>query len=121
MGALGQAIMMTGLIALALLPNDPSLLNIAWRMSFCGIGFGLFNSPNNRTMMMAAPANRSGGASGMQATGRLLGQTTGTAVVALLFTVFTTQGGIPVSLSFAAGACVIAGLASLVRAAAPRG
>jgi DHA2 family multidrug resistance protein-like MFS transporter len=120
MGALGQAMMAAGLVALALLPSDPSLLNIGWRMSLCGVGFGLFNSPNNRTMMMAAPANRSGGASGMQATGRLLGQTTGTAVVALLFTLFSTRGGIPVSLSVAACACVVSGTASIVRAAAPK-
>jgi DHA2 family multidrug resistance protein-like MFS transporter len=92
MGGLGQALMVVGLVLLALLPDDPALWNIAWRMSLCGVGFGLFNSPNNRTMMAAAPANRSGGASGMQATSRLLGQTLGTALVALLFGMLSTGG-----------------------------
>ena len=36
-------------------------------------------------MIGATPPHRSGGASGAQATTRLLGQTTGTAVVAVLF------------------------------------
>lgn len=53
----------------------------------CGLGFGLFQSPNNRAMISATPRERSGGASGAQATTRLLGQTTGTAFVALLFSI----------------------------------
>jgi len=63
----------------------PRFWDIAWRMSLAGFGFGLFNSPNNRTIITSAPAARSGGASGMQATSRLMGQTIGTAIVGLLF------------------------------------
>ena len=77
--------MVCGLAALALMPAHPEVWNIVWRMSLCGVGFGLFNSPNNRTMIAAAPASRSGGASGMLATGRLFGQTMGAALVALVF------------------------------------
>ncbi len=84
-GSVGQAMMASGLLSLALLPDNPALWNIAWRMCLCGAGFSLFNAPNNRTMIASAPANRSGGASGMQATSRLLGQTLGTAFVAVLF------------------------------------
>jgi DHA2 family multidrug resistance protein-like MFS transporter len=54
-------------------------------MALCGAGFGLFQSPNNRAMISSAPRERSGGASGMLGTARLLGQTTGAALVALLF------------------------------------
>jgi MFS family permease len=39
---------------------------------------------NNRTMVAAAPRERSGGASGMRGTACLLGQTIGAALVALL-------------------------------------
>ncbi len=116
MGGLGQALMIVGLVALAFLPADPSLPNIAWRMSLCGVGFGLFNSPNNRTMMSAAPPARSGGASGMQATSRLLGQTLGTALVALLFGVLAT-GGIQASLGLAASFSALAAVASVMRSA----
>ena len=114
MGAIGQALMVAGLIALALLPEHPSLWNIGWRMSLCGVGFGLFNSPNNRTMIASAPPSRAGGASGMQATSRLLGQTSGTALVAMLFGLLAT-GAITVSLSVAACCSALACVASLLR------
>ena len=62
----------------------PTTSDIVWRMALAGAGFGMFQSPNNRTMIAAAPRERSGGASGMLGTARLLGQTTGAALVALL-------------------------------------
>jgi DHA2 family multidrug resistance protein-like MFS transporter len=115
-GGVGQGLMVCGLIALALMPADPALANIAWRMSLCGVGFGLFNSPNNRTMMAAAPPARSGGASGMQATSRLLGQTLGTALVALVFSLVAT-GQIEASLGMAASFSAISCVMSLLRSA----
>ncbi|WP_369677378.1 MFS transporter, partial [Alistipes sp. CAG:29] len=51
----------------------------------CGAGFGLFQSPNNSILIASAPHERSGSASGMLATARLIGQTTGAALMALLF------------------------------------
>lgn len=81
----GLVMLASGLIGLAVLASDAGSLDIAWRTALCGIGFGFFQSPNNRAMISATPHERSGGASGAQATTRLLGQTTGTAVVALLF------------------------------------
>ncbi|SDC84378.1 MFS transporter, DHA2 family, multidrug resistance protein [Cupriavidus sp. YR651] len=81
----GLVMLTAGLIGLAVLGKDASSFDIAWRMALCGLGFGFFQSPNNRAMIGATPRERSGGASGAQATTRLLGQTTGTAVVALLF------------------------------------
>ena len=116
LGAIGQIMMVSGLVALALLPDQPELWNIGWRMSLCGIGFGLFNSPNNRTMIAAAPPSRSGGASGMQATSRLFGQTMGTALVALLFGL-VASGRIPASLGVAAGFSFVAAIASVLRPA----
>ncbi|MBU6499392.1 MAG: MFS transporter [Rhodospirillales bacterium] len=114
MGAIGQALMACGLASLALLPHDPGTWNIVWRMSLCGIGFGLFNSPNNRTMIASAPPSRSGGASGMQATSRLMGQTMGAALVALLFGLVGI-GGQVTALALGAGFSVIAGVASVLR------
>ena len=114
MGGVGQAVMLCGLISLTLLPHSPSLLDIAWRMSLCGVGFGLFNSPNNRTMIASAPPARSGGASGMQATSRLMGQTTGTAMVALMFN-FLPKSGSTAVLILAAFCCAIACASSVLR------
>ncbi|MGB3810044.1 MAG: MFS transporter [Parvibaculum sp.] len=92
LGGIGMAIFAVGLGALAWLPADPSSLDICWRMLVCGVGFGLFQSPNNRTMLSSAPIERAGGASGMLGTARLTGQTLGTAVVALIFNLATSNG-----------------------------
>ena len=61
-------------------------------MALAGVGFGLFQTPNNRTMIAAAPRERSGGASGMLGTARLLGQTTGAALVALFLARYPAAG-----------------------------
>ncbi|HEY4343186.1 MAG TPA: MFS transporter [Parvibaculum sp.] len=92
LGGIGMMIFATGLGALAFLPDDPSSFDIVWRMLVCGVGFGLFQSPNNRTMLSSSPPERAGGASGMLGTARLTGQTIGTAVVALIFNLMATNG-----------------------------
>lgn len=88
LGGIGMAIFATGLFTLYLLPPHPAEWNIIWRMALCGMGFGLFQTPNNVTIVSSAPTHRSGGASGMLGTARLLGQTLGTTLVALLFRMF---------------------------------
>lgn len=85
LGGLGLAVMAVGLAAVALLPPEPTTLDIVWRLVLCGLGFGLFQSPNNRVIITAAPRERSGGASGMQSTARLTGQSLGAALVAVIF------------------------------------
>jgi MFS transporter, DHA2 family, multidrug resistance protein len=92
LGGVGLVIFAGGLVSLAFLPPHPALMNIVWRMAVAGIGFGLFQSPNNRTMIAAAPRERSGGASGMLGVARLLGQTIGAALVALLLAQDPLQG-----------------------------
>ncbi|WP_312197483.1 MFS transporter [Mixta calida] len=92
LGGIGLAIFAVGLFALAWLPAAPGDGDIIWRMVLCGAGFGLFQSPNNHTIISAAPRHRSGGASGMLGTARLLGQTSGAALVALMFNLFGQHG-----------------------------
>ena len=70
---------------LGLLPSSPTNFDIIWRLVLCGMGFGLFQSPNNSIMIASAPQHRSGWASGMLATARLTGQTMGAALVAFFF------------------------------------
>lgn len=119
LGALGMGIMACGLFAMALLPASPSDVDIIWRMLLCGAGFGLFQSPNNHTIIASAPANRSGGASGMLGTARLLGQSTGAALVALMFNAFGSNGT-HVSLLVAGSLAVVATLFSGLRVTQPR-
>jgi DHA2 family multidrug resistance protein-like MFS transporter len=84
--------MAIGLGLVAILPAHPATFDIVWRLLICGIGFGFFNTPNNRAILTSAPPNRAGAASGMQATSRLLGQTMGAAMVALMFGLFPVSG-----------------------------
>jgi DHA2 family multidrug resistance protein-like MFS transporter len=110
LGGCGLAVMATGLALLGLLPAHPEPFDIVWRMLICGIGFGFFNTPNNRAILMAAPPNRAGAASGMQATSRLLGQSVGAAMVALMFGLFPlggTRHSLVVAACAAAGAAVV--------------
>ncbi|WP_016596490.1 MFS transporter, partial [Yersinia pestis] len=68
LGGIGLAVFASGLFLLAVLPANPSDVDIIWRMILCGAGFGLFQTPNNHTIISAAPQHRSGGASGMLGT-----------------------------------------------------
>ncbi len=114
LGGIGLGIFAIGLLSLALLPADANVFDIGWRMFVCGAGFGTFQSPNNRAMMNAAPKSRSGGAGGMLATARLLGQTTGAALVAMMFANVPGHGAM-VSLFIASGAAIVAAFVSLAR------
>jgi DHA2 family multidrug resistance protein-like MFS transporter len=87
LGGIGLAIMTAGLLAMLSIDQHTSDLAIALQLGLCGIGFGLFQAPNNRAMIGAAPRHRTGAASGMLGTGRLVGQTLGASLVALLLTV----------------------------------
>jgi DHA2 family multidrug resistance protein-like MFS transporter len=118
LGALGLVVMATGLFALALLPAAPHDLDIIWRMVLCGAGFGLFQSPNNHTIVTAAPRQRSGGASGMLGTARLLGQSTGAALVALMFNL-AGQSGTHLALLTAGTLATVAAIISGLRVTQP--
>jgi DHA2 family multidrug resistance protein-like MFS transporter len=117
LGGGGLGVMALGLLAMGLLPDHPTTVDIVWRMTVCGIGFGFFNTPNNRAILTSAPPIRTGGASGMQATARLLGQTMGAALVALVFTAFPLNGT-TVTLFIAAGVAGVAACVSFSRLAA---
>ncbi|MCF2478807.1 MFS transporter [Klebsiella pneumoniae] len=119
LGAIGLLIMACGLFGLALLPSSPSDLDIIWRMALCGAGFGLFQSPNNHTIVASAPSHRSGGASGMLGTARLLGQSTGAALVALLFNLLGNNGT-HTALLLAGTLAIVAALISGLRVTQPR-
>ncbi|WP_145567486.1 MFS transporter [Yersinia aleksiciae] len=119
LGGIGLAVFASGLFLLAVLPTNPTDLDIIWRMVLCGAGFGLFQSPNNHTIISAAPQHRSGGASGMLGTARLLGQTSGAALVALMFNLFSTNGT-HASLVLAGCFATLAAIVSLSRVSQKR-
>jgi DHA2 family multidrug resistance protein-like MFS transporter len=92
MGGLGLCILCLGMTWLSQVTVNTSSGAIGVGMAMCGVGFGLFQSPNLRAIMSSSPPERSSGASGMVAMARLLGQASGAALVALCFHLFDQQG-----------------------------
>jgi DHA2 family multidrug resistance protein-like MFS transporter len=118
LGSLGMLCMALGLATLALFPEGGSTADFIWRIALCGLGFGFFQTPNNRTLLSAAPRARSGAAGGMLGTARLLGQSLGAAAVAILFRAYPANGP-HVVLWAAAVVALIASTISVTRLAAP--
>jgi DHA2 family multidrug resistance protein-like MFS transporter len=114
LGGIGLAGLSLGLVTLMLMPNAPSVWDIGWRMALCGIGFGFFQAPNLKAFMVSAPPERGGGASGMVATSRLIGQATGAALVAYCFTLSSVRGA-RYALGVAASFAAVASVASFFR------
>jgi MFS transporter, DHA2 family, multidrug resistance protein len=115
LGAAGLAALALGLVLLMALPADPSALDVGWRMAICGAGFGIFQSPNNKAIITSAPPGRSGGASGMQATARLVGQSLGAAVAAVLFAFAGSDGQAMAALAAAAALSASGAVTSILR------
>lgn len=92
LGGIGLAVLSAGMVLLATLPAHPGVVDIVWRMMVCGCGFGFYQTPNMRALMFSAPPERSGGASGIVATARLTGQTSGATLTALCFGWAGAQG-----------------------------
>jgi DHA2 family multidrug resistance protein-like MFS transporter len=115
LGGIGLSVLACGFTLLALLPAHPTTLEILWRVGLCGLGFGFFQSPNNRAIVSSAPRERSGGAGAIQGTSRLLGQSVGAALVALVFGIDPGGHGARVAIALAAGFAGAAALTSLSR------
>lgn len=114
LGGAGLLALSCGLVLLAAIPDPGTTWQFIWRMSVCGVGFGLFQSPNNHAMLASAPRTRSGAAGGMLSTARLFGQTVGAAAVAILFRSFPHRGS-EVALYVGAAVSIAAALVSLSR------
>ena len=84
LGGIGLVALSLGLVLVAFQEAHAGVSRIAWCMAVCGVGFGFFQSPNNRTILASAPPERAGSASGILASARLVGQTLGAALVGLI-------------------------------------
>ncbi len=110
----GLVALAAGLALLALFPEDGTAFDFMWRMGLCGLGFGFFQAPNNRTIMSLPPRARSGAAAGMLSTVRSLGHASGAALVAVLFSTHMEEGA-QIALMTAATMAAIAALLSFSR------
>jgi MFS transporter, DHA2 family, multidrug resistance protein len=116
LGGIGLALLATGLALLAALPEAPANWRVAAPLALCGIGFGLFQSPNNHTIVTSAPLRRAGAASGMLGTARLTGQSLGAVLLGLIFSVAGVRdGGLTFALGLAAALAGASAVFSLLR------
>ncbi len=86
----GLLLTAAGFLLLRTMGSHVSDFGIGARIAIAGLGFGFFQPPNNRAILLTAPLARSGAASGMVSAARLFGQTIGAMLVA---TVFALVGG----------------------------
>jgi DHA2 family multidrug resistance protein-like MFS transporter len=115
--AAGGVCLAAGLALCAAWPldgGDPRLPLAAFT-SLAGLGFGLFQTPNNQNMLLAAPKERSGAAGGAQGAARLTGQTLGSLLMGLLFTLLSSQRAVQWGLAAAALLALAGGVVSLLR------
>jgi DHA2 family methylenomycin A resistance protein-like MFS transporter len=87
----GMACMGLGAVLLAFVGQDTSVWLIATALLIVGVGLGLNTSPVNGVAVAAVPPARSGTASGLLNTGRMIGATMGVAILGALFAVFAGQ------------------------------
>jgi len=108
----GGAILASGLSLSACLPLQGSVVAVMACAALCGVGFGLFQLANNHVLFLAAPAGRAAAAGGIQGTARLTGQTTGTLIMALIFSwsssALAPRTGLAIGAAFALAAAMLA-------------
>ena len=123
LGGIGMAVATVALLLFALLPAHPTYFDIAWRMSMCGAGFGLYLSPNVRLIIGSAPRHRATAAGALTSTIRLTGQTLGATFVAALLGFGLGEGTVPplvaTALAVIAGMCSVARLNPALRTPLP--
>jgi DHA2 family multidrug resistance protein-like MFS transporter len=114
--ATGGAILFVGLAAGAVGLRAGSTLPLLFAVvTSCGLGFGLFQVPNNQNMFLSAPPSRSGAAGGLQGTARLTGQTLGAILMTLLFSQVPVEVAPRMGLGIAAVCAGAAGIVSALR------
>jgi EmrB/QacA subfamily drug resistance transporter len=85
LGPVGLGLAATGLVFLAQIGVSTPRMDIVLWLAVSGIGQGLFLSPNTNAVMSAVPADKSGTASGLIATTRVVGQALSVAIAGAIF------------------------------------
>ncbi len=83
---IGLIILVGGSWLMSTLPIDVTPLGFILRMAPLGVGFGMFQSPNNSAIMGAVPSNRLGIASGLLSLSRTLGNVSGLPLMGAIYT-----------------------------------
>jgi MFS family permease len=84
----GMACMGVGALALAFIGEATPLVIVEFELFVVGIGLGLNTAPVNGVAVAALPSERSGTASGLVNTARMVGATLGVAILGALFAAY---------------------------------
>jgi MFS family permease len=89
----GMTLLAGSLLGLSTVGPDSGVWTIAAWLGACGLGTGLFVSPNSSALMGAAPRESQGTAGSLLAQGRILGMLIGVALSSTLFGLFGGRTG----------------------------
>ena len=113
----GMAMIGTGILILAFIAIEDSLVLIETALLIIGCGLGLNTAPVNAVVVANAPTARSGIASGLVNTARMVGATLGVAVLGAVFAVFAGDGAAPRIVAGLGPAFIGGGLVEMLGAA----
>jgi EmrB/QacA subfamily drug resistance transporter len=91
---IGSSLIVFAQFLMATLWLDSSAWRIMLPLALSGLGWAIFNSPNQSAILGSVPPDKVGGASGMVATTARTGGAMGVALSATLFTYFLSAGGL---------------------------
>ncbi|MDM4763427.1 MFS transporter [Galbitalea sp. SE-J8] len=80
---IGLVVFTAGLLVLALLGQHPPIYEVLLATALTGVGFAIFQSPNNRDMMSAAPMRYASSAASILNVNRTLAQSAGSGAVSM--------------------------------------
>jgi EmrB/QacA subfamily drug resistance transporter len=115
---IGLSLMTIGCLALSTLDANIDDLGYLLRVIPLGIGWGMFQSPNNSAILGAVPPQRLGIASGLLSLTRTLGQTTGLPLFAAIFAAIALAGKNGGDLTLVPAAAIVSGFQSTFHLAA---
>jgi EmrB/QacA subfamily drug resistance transporter len=115
---LGLILMTVGCISISTFDADLTDYDYILRVIPLGLGWGIFQSPNNSAILGAVSPERLGIASGLLSLTRTLGQTTGLPLMAAIFTATTLAGTTARDVSSASPGAIVGGFQSTFQLAA---
>jgi MFS family permease len=121
--ALGMIVLAGALLALSLAGPGTAVWGVSGRLFVAGFGMGMFQAPNNATVMGSLPRSRLGSGGGLLATARNAGMAVGVATAGALFSLRAGQDasgpeflrGYALALRAGALLAVLAAIVSLVK------
>jgi DHA2 family multidrug resistance protein-like MFS transporter len=90
----GLVIFMCALLLFGYAVIHPTVALLVTAGFIAGAGWGIFQTPNNREIMGAGPAEKSGSTAAIFASLRVAGQTFGTSLAAIVFATFAPAAGV---------------------------